>query len=433
MNRNQNERAVQRLSGWGRGGDTTMAHLTPGEVVIPLAAQDDQLMSLIAMAMKKKGINPAEFMVGHKDAKVNPNTGAQEFFSPTTIDTSAKDPREAWVAAQVENLYNTVLGRASEEEGKKYWVEKLMSGEIDFNKAQDAFLNSEENLKQHAGDQSALVKEVYQTKLGREADAGGLDAYTKLGDVNQVISSINNSDERKQYLQGGVNNVYQTILGREGEEQGLKYWQDRNMTQADLGLAFINSDEYRRGKQAEWYADKVAAADKPNMWGSGYTVEPGAQKTADQVYAERYKDELGNMTAQEHWQKIGQFKGYDYGIQEKKPGTVQPGASGGPSGTPPTAQPDADLTSRLAQLQADSERQRREHEAEMEALKNRQFASTITAPSFTLADNAPRRGFQLLNGVVDRDTGKKKLQYATNQYRAPGRWGRQANYSRIVF
>ncbi len=72
---------VENLSGWGRGGDTMMAHLTPGEMILPRGVQGDpELMEMIDFVMKKRGLNPDEYVAGHQDAKVNPNTGAQEFY-----------------------------------------------------------------------------------------------------------------------------------------------------------------------------------------------------------------------------------------------------------------------------------------------------------------------------------------------------------------
>ena len=70
---------VRELSRAGRGGDTTIGHLTEGEVVIPEAYQTPGVMALLAKEMRRQGTNPAEFEVGNRFAKRNPQTGAQEF------------------------------------------------------------------------------------------------------------------------------------------------------------------------------------------------------------------------------------------------------------------------------------------------------------------------------------------------------------------
>src|SRR3990167_3349791 len=63
----------------GRKGDSTMAHLTPGELVIPRSAQTPGMMALFAKHMRSRGQNPAKYMVGSSFASQNPVTGAPEF------------------------------------------------------------------------------------------------------------------------------------------------------------------------------------------------------------------------------------------------------------------------------------------------------------------------------------------------------------------
>lgn len=67
----------------GRMGDTVLGHLTKGEVVIPvqmLDADDHALRKIVMQMMKEYGVNPNEYTVGHKDNKINPETGYPEFW-----------------------------------------------------------------------------------------------------------------------------------------------------------------------------------------------------------------------------------------------------------------------------------------------------------------------------------------------------------------
>lgn len=66
----------------GRSTDTMMAHLTPGEVVIPAEFMaDPQFAQFMAAAFQANEMNIAEFTVGDPANKINPQTGYPEFFS----------------------------------------------------------------------------------------------------------------------------------------------------------------------------------------------------------------------------------------------------------------------------------------------------------------------------------------------------------------
>jgi hypothetical protein len=67
----------------GRGGDTEIAHVTPGEVVIPRNLQTPAVMRTLAAEAMRAGIDPRRYTVGSRANSVNPRTGAGEFL-PTT-------------------------------------------------------------------------------------------------------------------------------------------------------------------------------------------------------------------------------------------------------------------------------------------------------------------------------------------------------------
>lgn len=70
----------QELARLGRLGDTQLAHVTPGEVVVPPSVQTPQLMQLLAQAFQAKGIPPQMQVVGSPQQSVNPATGIPEHF-----------------------------------------------------------------------------------------------------------------------------------------------------------------------------------------------------------------------------------------------------------------------------------------------------------------------------------------------------------------
>ena len=64
----------------GRGGDSVMAHLTVGEIVVPIDAQSEEVLMAIKKSFEDQGIDPLEFVVGMAQNKINPQTGNPEFF-----------------------------------------------------------------------------------------------------------------------------------------------------------------------------------------------------------------------------------------------------------------------------------------------------------------------------------------------------------------
>ncbi len=69
------KKTAKQLAAAGRGGDTRLAHLTPGEVVIPRSAAA-QALGLLSEA----GFNPDRYQVGRSKNSRNPRTGLLEFY-----------------------------------------------------------------------------------------------------------------------------------------------------------------------------------------------------------------------------------------------------------------------------------------------------------------------------------------------------------------
>ena len=68
------------LSQAGRGGDTMLAHLTPGEVVLPLGMMDDEdFERAVEARFNQLDLNPEEYVAGLGIASLNPMTGLEEF------------------------------------------------------------------------------------------------------------------------------------------------------------------------------------------------------------------------------------------------------------------------------------------------------------------------------------------------------------------
>jgi len=77
------------LAAQGRGGDTEVAHVTPGELVLPPDLQTPELMALLQDAADARGIDVARLFVGNVRNSINPRTRTREF---KAIDPNNPDP-----------------------------------------------------------------------------------------------------------------------------------------------------------------------------------------------------------------------------------------------------------------------------------------------------------------------------------------------------
>ena len=77
---------MNNMQNMGRYGDTRMAHVAPGEMVVPrqVMQNNPQMAQGIASAISSEGIDPRRYMVGTSQNSINPNTGQPEFFNPLT-------------------------------------------------------------------------------------------------------------------------------------------------------------------------------------------------------------------------------------------------------------------------------------------------------------------------------------------------------------
>ena len=73
---------MQDMARYGRNGDTRMAHLTPGETVVPreVLRQNPKVARGLGKAFQDAGSDPRRYVVGSGQNSINPVTGKPEFF-----------------------------------------------------------------------------------------------------------------------------------------------------------------------------------------------------------------------------------------------------------------------------------------------------------------------------------------------------------------
>ena len=77
---NQLAELAAQISAAGRGPDTTLAHLTPGEVVLPPEMMESaEFETAVENRFRELDLNPEQYVVGMGIASLNPQTGLEEF------------------------------------------------------------------------------------------------------------------------------------------------------------------------------------------------------------------------------------------------------------------------------------------------------------------------------------------------------------------
>lgn len=86
----------QGLEEEGRGTDTVVGHLTPGEIVIPVEVlSNPDLSKAIEMAFQESGIDVSQYTVGSEANNINPETGYPEFLFGRSRRRRARRARRA--------------------------------------------------------------------------------------------------------------------------------------------------------------------------------------------------------------------------------------------------------------------------------------------------------------------------------------------------
>ena len=72
---------MQNMARFGRNGDTRMAHVSPGEMVVPpqVLRNNPKVARGLGRAFRDVGADPKRYVVGSKRNSINPITGEPEF------------------------------------------------------------------------------------------------------------------------------------------------------------------------------------------------------------------------------------------------------------------------------------------------------------------------------------------------------------------
>ncbi|MBI6925127.1 DUF4214 domain-containing protein [Pseudomonas putida] len=152
-------------------------------------------------------------------------------------------------AASINELYQSLLGREADSAGSDGWAALLANGGSLADVAAGIAVSAEaQEVDQSNGE---FVRELYTSVLGREADEAGLDAW-----VSQLFNGASRADVAKGIVGSAeaveksnsdfVDSLYQSALGREADAAGKAGWVsvlENGGSHADVALGIVGSAE----------------------------------------------------------------------------------------------------------------------------------------------------------------------------------------------
>lgn len=236
--------------------------------------------------------------------------------------------KEDFLDKFLDNVYETMLNRESDLDGKAYWNEKILSGDTGILDFLNQILSQEEfeNLEISSED---FINKSYNLLMNREPDDEGLNYWIEeLGREHnkqkqlKLINSMAHSEEfmgkinelgiiLKKFEQKPseivtpeqdsdldifIKNSYEYILGRRYDDEGLKYWKDqltsKNKGALDLINQFLSLEEFKTRKLSDQQFieiiykvlfDREAEKDGLNYWNSIYQKDKSSNRMVNLV------------------------------------------------------------------------------------------------------------------------------------------------------
>ncbi len=162
---------------------------------------------------------------------------------------------DEWLGKVVSDLYQDTLGRHPDDAGRSYWIEELRRRRVSVSAAAAAFYASPEHFTGiGGGTTSTWVEHLYQQVLLRAPDTEGrtywADRATELGRRRVALELHQSLESRRSRVTG----LYLALLARAPEAEGLTYWSGRLRDSGDLALAIhlVASPEYSTRAQTRF-------------------------------------------------------------------------------------------------------------------------------------------------------------------------------------
>lgn len=183
------------------------AEATRAESTRPTAADDSWMVNLSREARQSNASEPGDSGVRQiydqalKSFAGQEGTQTEQLFALASEEAGKPEPSadQSTSAGFVESAYEGLLGREPDAEGAQAWKTQLDSGRMTSADLVANFLKSEE-FRGHELENEEAVELLYDTVLGRTADAEGLAFHTNLAKeqgIDAVVQGLFGSDEFK--------------------------------------------------------------------------------------------------------------------------------------------------------------------------------------------------------------------------------------------
>jgi len=246
---------MMNMAAKGRGGDTAVAHMTKGEMVVPkeIAAMRPELVAHIQHAIRQYGGDPKKYTVGA--GRINPKTGAEEF---ATED-------------EIKKAYIDTLGREADPEGLAYWSNNAagFSGG-DFATSAQAEI---------AARPVADVNDWYRNTLNRDADEKGLEYWSNRYNTEGADATYTDFQKQAGTNEGGY-------LKTMGLDDANKDWTGMMSSAGNSTVDEWSRNVFGRDATAEEiakYGGKVNVADAQTAYRDFVAAGTAAGGTANQM------------------------------------------------------------------------------------------------------------------------------------------------------
>lgn len=151
--------------------------------------------------------------------------------------TTALAASDEWAGERVDELYQRVLGREADPDGRSHWVGRIRGG-LRLEDVAAVFHGSEERWRALGSDAGAYVDSLYRVVLEREPDAGGRAHWShqvRRGTDRTLVAAhfLASLESRRQR----VDARYQEVLDRAADPGGREHWTGRLAQLGDVVLA----------------------------------------------------------------------------------------------------------------------------------------------------------------------------------------------------
>jgi hypothetical protein len=139
---------------------------------------------------------------------------------------------------RIDAAYQSVLGRASDAQGRQWWLAAVKAGALQIDDVAEHFYSSQEYVDAHqnngeSSENRNWIHQLYTDLLHRAPDSSGLDFWEAATLANGRQSVVNGFWASQETAGARVSAMYASYLGRTPDASGLAFWTNVDLTLGD--------------------------------------------------------------------------------------------------------------------------------------------------------------------------------------------------------